>query len=189
MDFSHYTDEPVELAVALVNSYETFDAIEHLTTPADLATFIREHSSEWDGNTIDITPEDLDAVRDLRRKLRGVVTSPDATAAAVALNDLLQDVDARPRVSVHDGSDPHLHFEPADAGVVRWLGAVTTMGLSIVLVEEGLERFGVCSSDSCDDVYLDTSRNRSRRHCSDRCTTRENVAAYRRRQRAGSADD
>jgi predicted RNA-binding Zn ribbon-like protein len=59
------------------------------------------------------------------------------------------------------------------------------MGLSVVLIETGLDRFGTCASSTCDDVYVDTSRNRSRRHCSDTCSTRENVAAYRRRQRAG----
>jgi predicted RNA-binding Zn ribbon-like protein len=58
------------------------------------------------------------------------------------------------------------------------------MGLSVALVEGGFERFGSCASATCDDVYVDTSRNRSRRNCSDTCTTRENVAAFRRRQRA-----
>ena len=79
---------------------------------------------------------------------------------------------------------PHLHFEPTDASPARWLGAVTAMGLSVALIEGGLARLGTCSSTTCDDVFVDTSRNRSRRHCSDTCTTRENVAAYRARQKA-----
>jgi predicted RNA-binding Zn ribbon-like protein len=58
------------------------------------------------------------------------------------------------------------------------------MGLSVVLIEGGYERFGTCSSTTCEDVFVDTSRNRSRRHCSVLCTTRENVAAYRRRKKA-----
>ncbi|NNF63358.1 MAG: CGNR zinc finger domain-containing protein, partial [Acidimicrobiia bacterium] len=32
------------------------------------------------------------------------------------------------------------------------------------------------------DVFIGTSRNKSRRRCSDTCATRENVAAYRKRQ-------
>ena len=63
------------------------------------------------------------------------------------------------------------------------LGAVTAMALSVALIEGGYERFGKCHSSTCDDVYVDISRNRSRRHCSDTCTTRENVAAHRARQR------
>jgi len=82
---------------------------------------------------------------------------------------------------VHAGAEPHLHFEPMDASPARWLGAVTAMGLSTVLIEDGLDRFGMCGSTTCDDVFVDTSRNKSRRHCSDTCTTRENVAAYRER--------
>jgi predicted RNA-binding Zn ribbon-like protein len=57
------------------------------------------------------------------------------------------------------------------------------MGLTVAIIEGGYERFGTCSSSTCDDVFVDGSRNRSRRHCSDTCTTRENVAAHRARQR------
>jgi hypothetical protein len=32
-------------------------------------------------------------------------------------------------------------------------------------------------------VFIDTSTNRSRRYCSDRCATRANVAAYRARRK------
>ncbi len=56
------------------------------------------------------------------------------------------------------------------------------MGLAVVLVDHGMERFGVCASSTCEDVFVDSSRNRSRRHCSGTCNTRENVAAYRRRK-------
>jgi predicted RNA-binding Zn ribbon-like protein len=66
--------------------------------------------------------------------------------------------------------------------MVSWLGAITAMGLASVIVENGVERFGVCDSSGCNDVYIDTSRNRSRRHCSNTCSTREAVAAYRKRQ-------
>lgn len=108
----------------------------------------------------------------------------DEEAAARLLNEILADVAAMPRVSVYAGAEPHLHFEPMEGSPAGWLGAVTAMGLSIVLVEDGLDRFGICSSSTCGDVFVDTSRNRSRRHCSDTCTTRENVAAYRERQKA-----
>ena len=85
-------------------------------------------------------------------------------------------------VSVH-GGHPHLHFEPQDAGVAPWLSAVTAMGLSVVVCDYGSDRLGVCDSHQCADVYVDTSRNRSRRYCSDTCASRENVAAYRKRHK------
>jgi predicted RNA-binding Zn ribbon-like protein len=45
----------------------------------------------------------------------------------------------------------------------------------------------VCHAASCTNVFVDTSPNQSRRYCSDRCSSRENVAAYRARQRAAAA--
>ena len=37
--------------------------------------------------------------------------------------------------------------------------------------------------------FVDTSPNRSRRYCSDRCSSRANVAAYRARQRAAAGEN
>jgi predicted RNA-binding Zn ribbon-like protein len=39
-------------------------------------------------------------------------------------------------------------------------------------------------AETCPDVYVDTSRNASRRYCSDTCASRATVAAYRARQKA-----
>jgi predicted RNA-binding Zn ribbon-like protein len=57
------------------------------------------------------------------------------------------------------------------------------MGLSTLVCDLGATRLGVCDASSCTNVFVDTSPNRSRRYCSDRCSSRENVAAYRARQR------
>ena len=183
MDFSHYSDRPVQLAVDLVNTYEVFADAEHLASTEDLEQFLDEHAGDWDYPTWELTETDLDEVRALRPRLRAAITAGDAPAAATELNRILADVAATPRVSVHHGAAPHLHFEPGDAGPARWLGAIAAMGLSVALIEGGFGRFGVCASATCADVYVDTSRNRSRRHCSGSCTTRENVAAFRRRQK------
>ena len=47
----------------------------------------------------------------------------------------------------------------------------------------GATRLGVCDASGCSHVFVDTSPNQSRRYCSDRCSSRANVAAYRARQR------
>lgn len=183
MDFSHYSDEPVKVAVALVNTFEAGAGVERLRTVADLAAFIGAHEGAGSRPGRAPTRRDLDAVRELRSRLRLVFAADDPAEAVGIVNGILADVGATPRVSLH-GSSPHLHIEPGDAGPAQWLGAVTAMGLSVALIEGGLERLGTCASSACDDVFVDTSRNRSRRHCSDTCTTRENVAAYRKRRRA-----
>ncbi len=181
MDFSHYSDETVQTAVDLVNSYEEFNALEHLATPSDLEAFLVAHGGAFCPPDFAVDEVDLDEVRALRSRLRNVFTALDAGAAADVLNEILADVVATPRISVH-GAAPHLHFEPVDATPARWLGSVTAMALGVALIEGGIERLGVCHSSTCGDVFVDVSRNRSRRHCSDTCTTRENVAAYRERK-------
>ncbi len=182
MDFSHYSDEPAQIATDLVNTYEVFAEIEHLVSPADVARFFEENTEGWPHDAWDFSEQDLHEVRALRSRLRSVFVAEGTDDAAAELNRLLRDVGATPRVSLHK-DHPHLHFEPTGASPARWLGAVTAMGLSVALIEGGPERLGVCSSSTCEDVFVDTSRNRSRRHCSDTCTTRENVAAYRARQK------
>jgi predicted RNA-binding Zn ribbon-like protein len=58
------------------------------------------------------------------------------------------------------------------------------MGLAMALLDLGADRFGSCVDPRCRGVFIDTSRNRSRRYCSDRCASRANVAAHRERQRS-----
>ncbi len=184
MDFSHYGDEPVQMAVALINSIDVVTGDDTLQTAEDVGTFIDAWDDNWFDGDRHISDSDLHEVRALRSRLREVFTAANERDAATALNGVLQDVSATPRVSVHGERPPHLHFEPEGGSPSRWLGAVGAMGLTTALIEGGFERFGRCASTTCDDVFVDTSRNHSRLHCSDSCTTRESVAAYRRRQRA-----
>lgn len=179
MDFSHYTTKPVELAVALANTKGTTK--DELSDTGQMVEFLDEYRPLWDGVAKTPKKSELTAVQELRTSIREVFESADEGVAAKLINTMLESYGASPRLSTHSGS-PHFHFEPLDTSIVAWLGTVTAMGLASVIVEHGVERFGVCDSGTCVDVYIDTSRNRSRRHCSNTCSTREAVAAYRKRQ-------
>lgn len=178
MYFNHYTNRPVDLAVKLVN---TERAVDEIPTPEALLDFIEPWRDLWEGVARRPTGKDMKEVRALRTSLREVFAADDARSAAERINTILSDHGAEPRVSLHTG-EPHLHFEPIGSSMSSWLGAVTAMGLAAVIVEDGVDRFGMCGASDCDDVYVDTSRNRSRRHCSNTCSTREAVAAHRRRK-------
>jgi len=187
VDFSHYSDDTVQLAVDLVNTLELHAGRDSLDSLEGLRAFVDSHWEQWGGVDCSVTPpteQDLGELRALRARLRSVFLAETAEVAAVALNDVLLASRAAPRVSLH-GAGPHLHFEPDTGRLADRIGAATAMALSVVLCDFGFERFGICESSTCDDVYIDTSRNRSRRHCSTTCTTRENVAAHRRRTAAG----
>ncbi len=43
------------------------------------------------------------------------------------------------------------------------------------------DRLGVCTAPHCDRVYVDTTRNGSRRFCSTACQNRVKAAAFRER--------
>lgn len=179
MNFSHYSGRPVELAIELINTRQIDEDL--LDGPHRLEEFLERYRELWEDAAQPPRADELDAVKDLRESLRSVIESHDDAEAADRVNQILERYGATPRVSVHSG-EPHFHFEPANTAMICWLGAVTAMALAGLLVEHGIERFGVCDSSTCEDVYIDTSRNRSRRHCSSTCSTREAVAAYRRRQ-------
>jgi predicted RNA-binding Zn ribbon-like protein len=183
MDFSHYSDEPVRLAVDLVNTFDIASGHEALTGPADVASFIEAHDGDWYRPGWVPQEWDLNEVRALRSLLRQVFESDTVEEATAILNDLLADMGAVPRISFH-GTAPHLHFESDARSPVLHMGAIAAMGLSVAMIDGGLDRFGMCRSSTCGDVFVDVSRNRSRLHCSDKCTTRENVAAYRARHRS-----
>jgi predicted RNA-binding Zn ribbon-like protein len=178
------------MAADLVNTRNPIDGIDELQTVEELQAFLAGYERDWhaeDWHPGNPDAKDVKAARRLREQLRDVFLAANDEEAAERLNKILADVVAVPRISVHSAS-PHMHFEPRAGGTANWLAAATAMGLSAVLCDGGLERFGSCSAHDCVDVYVDTSKNRSRSHCSTRCATRENVAAYRQRARQSQSD-
>ena len=165
--------------MALVNTEQISE--DQLADADQLLTFLDDYKEMWEGAAKPPKKSELSSIRALRDSLREVITAADEGTASNKVNRILDAYGAIPRVSIHSGH-PHLHFEPIGASMCSWLGATTAMGLASVIVEHGVDRFGVCGANDCDDVYVDTSRNKSRLHCSNTCSTREAVAAYRKRQ-------
>jgi predicted RNA-binding Zn ribbon-like protein len=183
MNFDHYTDAPVDLAVDLVNTYGWVSGTDSLTSVADLERFLAERAGPLTDGLASPTAADVDSIRRLRKDLHDVFMADDAGRAADILNRILDSGGARPHLSLH-GGPAHMHFEPSAADLASWMAVVTAMGVATVLADHGLERLGTCQADDCQDAFVDTSRNRSRRHCSTTCSNREHVAAHRRRQRS-----
>ena len=141
-----------------------------------------------------VTERDAPALRRFVRELRPVFEASndrDEDAVVQQLNVLLAKHPVTPYISGHgrDGSSRHWHLHVADrdSSVSEVLIAESLLGLSTLVCEHGATRLGVCDASGCTDVFVDTSPNQSRRYCSDRCSSRANVAAYRARQKAASA--
>jgi len=181
VNFDSYTDCGVEVAVDLVNTSSREDG-ELLPDVPALRAFLERH--DWSAISR-LSAEDVRAVHALRPRLRAVFDADDERAAAL-LNELLVESRAMPQLSNHDGEPWHLHYTSRDAPVAQRLTAEAAMGLAAVLRVGGAERMSACADDRCGDVFVDASRNRSRRFCSETCANRNNVAAHRARRRAAA---
>lgn len=136
------------------------------------------------------TDRDATVLRKFARELRPVFEASDVddTRRVVdGLNELMERHPITPLIADHDGADLHLHVATRTATVAELLIGESLLGLATLICDLGVGRLGVCSASPCTNVYVDTSPNRSRRYCSDRCSSRANVAAYRARQKQGVA--
>jgi predicted RNA-binding Zn ribbon-like protein len=136
------------------------------------------------------TDRDATIVRRLQRELRPVFEASgagDAAGVVRLLNQLLERHPLTPSIADDGPGRLHLHASAATGTVGDQLMAESLLGLSTLVCEWGPLRLGVCGAPECPRVYVDTSPNRSRRYCSERCSSRTNVAAYRARRRAALA--
>ena len=136
------------------------------------------------------TERDATVLRRFQRELRQVFEASaeeDVAGVIEGLNVLMEKHPITPMISDHDPDDLHLHVATRSASVSELLIGESLLGLSTLVCDLGATRLGVCSATKCARVFVDTSPNRSRRYCSERCSSRANVAAYRARQRAESA--
>jgi predicted RNA-binding Zn ribbon-like protein len=173
----HDTAHAVELAVALVNTEDVVGLVDALGGREDLERLVRAGAYE---KALPIGDGDVRAVRDLRGRLRAIFAMPEAEAVA-ALNELA--AHARPRLSRHGDSGWHFHYTADDTPWAQTLAADLAMGLLAVIRDFGFARLGICASDSCEDVFVDLSRNGSKRWCDSRsCGNQAAVRAYRARQ-------
>ncbi len=183
MHVAHDVARALALAVDLVNSRA--NGAEALGDLAALRAFLDEHEISGSRSLI---RDDLEDVHALRPRLRAVWGARDLRTAAGVVNGLVAETGALPQLTDHDGHDWHLHWTPTSARLAQRLGADAGMGLAEVLRDEGAVRLRGCEAPECDAVFVDLSRNRSRRYCdTGNCGNRLHVAAYRARLR--SVDD
>jgi hypothetical protein len=133
------------------------------------------------GELLTADPDSGAALAKMARSFHPVFTAADVRAAAGVVNELLSRYQARPYLTEDVGQPFHLHFH-GHGGGVRSLGGEFASALALVIDTYGEKRFGVCEATECDRVYVDLTRNGTRRYCSDACSSRAKMAAYRERQ-------
>lgn len=151
---------------------------DELTTVDELDTFLDQWP--WSGRR-DHDQREVDEVRATRDLLPRLwaATTPDAVEI---INSMLADARALPYLSKHDGLDWHLHATAPDAPLAERIRVEIAMALIDVIRSGEQQRLRVCEADDCEGLFVDLSRNGSKRFCSVRCGNRMNMIAFRERQ-------
>jgi predicted RNA-binding Zn ribbon-like protein len=181
---SNYSHGAV-LATDLVNTYEVFAREEHLGSVEALADFAADHGFD----TGNVTTADLDRLHTDRPSLRSAMLSNNEEEAVTALNDLLATTQPRPRLVTSIDGEWIFSYADPKAGLADQILAEATAEVLNEIRNDRLRWFSTCLSSTCKDVFVDQSRNHSRRYCTpDVCGNREAQRAHRSRQanRTGS---
>lgn len=126
-----------------------------------------------------VTDVDLAIARRVRDGLRQAFLAGDRSAVVKAVSEWLNGTPGCLMVEretlelqfIPDGTSPCCLMVPVALDAIR-------------IAREAVDRVRECAGESCDVVYLDTSRNRSRRWCSmERCGARAKASAYYQRHR------
>jgi predicted RNA-binding Zn ribbon-like protein len=151
---------------------------------------LQAHLSDREWLVRQCTDRDCMLLRKFQRELRPVFEASaagDGQAVVDGLNELMVRHPITPQISGHDHQHLHIHAASKTQSVAELLVGESLLGLANLVCDLGPTRLGLCAAAPCTNVYVDTSPNQSRRYCSDRCSSRANVAAYRARQKATAA--
>lgn len=167
MQFNHYGGEAARLAAALANSRSPW-------TPEELERILGAHGSS--GRVL--SPAQTREVWEWSRRLGVCFGEQPVDRRCAEINALLVESASRPHISLHDGT-PHLHYSSDGADPAAHIKALTAAGLSYVVCFAAPGRLGRCARETCDLVFVDTSRNGRRAYCSLRCANNDAVQRHR----------
>ncbi len=185
MNFTSHLDAVVTVAVRLANALTPGEAhgkpyppLEGDALPAAVTAALRAGRPD----TQEVSPAEAAEFHGVALAIRTVfdaVAAGRTDAAAGLVNEMLARTGARPHLDRHDGEPWHLHFHGAEDSLVTGWAAGCATGLAVVLGSDLQGRLGVCTAPRCDRVFVDSSRNGTRRFCSTACQNRVKAASFR----------
>jgi len=183
MQFTYDTEEVLVMTAAVVNTTadssrsrtDELATLDHLESLLDA----NEYTGRRDRDTTEL--EEMRALRPELRHLWGLRRDD----AVQQVNEILRDAGALPQLVRHGGGDWHLHATDSEAPLVTRVRVEVAMAFIDVIRADELQRLRLCAADDCNAVFVDLSRNRSKRYCDvGNCGNRMNVNAYRARSAA-----
>lgn len=181
MVFTPDAEMSLQSTAALVNSAHQPDT---MTSIDQLREFVRRW--EYTG-AVRLDATELEEVRRMRPRLRRLWPAGqdpvDETVLVEEVNALLREFRALPQLVRHDRIDWHIHAVDHEAPLAVRIAVEAAMAMTDLIRGDELDRLRICADESCPNVVIDLSRNRSRRFCDAGCANRAHVAAYRARRR------
>ena len=179
-------DAATELANVMAG--EALPDVEHLDRSAQLRRVLSDHDFVRAGGA---TEAEMSALADRMLSIARLIRTLPGAALADAVDAVNAELEAAaiaPSLSAHDGFPLHIHWTAPSTPFAHQVAVDLLMAVAQTLCDHGTERFGRCAADDCDRVFFDTTKNRSRRFCTDpRCASRTHTAAHRARQSAETA--
>ncbi|WP_434811539.1 CGNR zinc finger domain-containing protein [Microbacterium sp. bgisy189] len=181
MVFGRDTELSLRAAASLVNTLPgiDFDGADGMASPADLQAWLQEFPYTGRMRRDDA---EVAAVREIRVRLRQL-WDVERDDAVPLVNTMLRDGEALPQLVIHDDYDWHIHATDSEADLSMRILVEAAMAFVDVIRADAWDRVRRCEADDCGAVYVDFSKNGSKRYCdTGNCGNRMNVIAYRKRK-------
>ncbi|WP_020523553.1 CGNR zinc finger domain-containing protein [Catelliglobosispora koreensis] len=167
--YAQYIGNLATLAVDVAN-YQTADGL-----PGISGSLIEDHGIKPP------TPSEMATLLPLLQAALRAVTTRETDP----VNELLTAYPPDLHISTHGGLGPaHLHHARDGEHGVTWIGRSCAAALAHIACDVPDVAIGQCGAEACGKYFVDQSRNRSRKFCSNTCASRTTVAAHRARKRS-----
>jgi predicted RNA-binding Zn ribbon-like protein len=171
VNLSSYAELAVRLANTAVQADGEQDSLDSITACGDAfgGAFVTP-----------VTRRDLAVLQHLRAEFLAMFTSAatgDEKAAVARLNALLMQFPIQPELVGHDDQRWHVHLA-SHGSAADQVASGAIIGLALTVSLYGVNRLGICAIASCPRVFIDSSKNKSRRYCTEH-GTRGNVSTLR----------
>jgi predicted RNA-binding Zn ribbon-like protein len=178
-----YANEPgIVVALGLVNELVVLPT----KAPADAVEALFAFDPE---SVRDRPAAHAEALTGLAGDLHTVIAaldSGDTDRAAQRLNELLTSAPAVPHLVRGGDATWSLHHHPLGAGLVPAWTSICAEALARVIGGGHHDRIHLCAAADCGRAFLDTTKNGTRRFCSERCQNRVKAQSLRRRRAAST---
>ena len=174
---SNAAPEQLELVRSFVNTYDHEDGTESLTDPGALTAWLKANGL----GAPDVTPADLERVRELREALRAILHHHGGMDLDPAAPNVVNGAAARAKLSVAFDDHGEARIEPRAPGVDGALGQLL-VAIAGAQRDGTWSRLKACAAEDCQYAFYDRSRNHSAVWCDMKvCGNRQKVRSFRAR--------